>query len=360
MAVGPYPVKSGQKVFIMDPAVSASISNALGDGAAGNRNRAPKFAPDVYLRISHSLPAARDDLADIPDAYEFPLYKENTDSGTTMGIMLDIIAATATFGGNPASPRTVATPGSDDAKISPKRSQAPLFFGPESPYNGAIRVLRPEEHNLDGCEDHHPGLRYGYTISPQELFSNAGSAPKDSAHTPGEKNTFVAPEASVTFVKRGGCTFFRKLVAAKQAGFNGVIVWNSPQDETNESSTAGGPVNPSVGEFEREYADKELNDVAIVVISREDGAALDAMTRLAESKKAIQGESSDVVVEVFIDSPPLLAGDSSDDRVERATSEERFTAEHLEHVGPQTTAAGRPPPRILYINGLPLKNTVIV
>lgn len=341
LAVGPYPVRSGQKVIIKDPAVSASTSNALGEGAAGrSKNRAFKFAPDVYLRISHPLPA-RDDIADIPDAYNFPLYKESTESGTTMGIMLDIVAATAGFGGNPALSRRAA-PGSDDTNVSPT-SLGPLLFGPESPHNGAIRVLRTEERNLDGCEDHHPDLRYSGAISTQKLFT-AGSAPKDLAYTSSEKS---APEASVVFVKRGGCTFFRKLVVAKKAGFNGVIVWNS-QDDANGSPTHGGLVNPSVDESE--YVDEELHDVAIVVIGREDGTALDAMTRLAQSKRAIQGENSDVLMEVFIDPPPLLAGDSRDG----AISEEPSAADHVEDVDPQANS------HVLYINGLPLRNTIVV
>lgn len=355
MAVGPYPVRSGQKVFIKDPAVSPSKPNALGDGAARNiENRALKFAPDVYLRISHSLPADRG-FADLPDAYEFPLYKENTESGTTMGIMLDIVAATATFGGNPAVPRMVGTPGSDGPNISPQTLRPPLLFGPESPYNGAIRILRPEEHNLDGCEDHHPGLRYGSMIPPQEFFSGAGSNPTDTIHN--ERAAFNAPEASVVFVKRGGCTFLRKLVAAKAAGFNGVIAWNS-QDEAKESSTLGGLVNPSVDEFDRKYAERELNDAVIVVISREDGAALDAMTKLAQNKRTIQGENAEVVVEVFIDPPPLLAGDTNDG-AEQLVVEESTSVESTEDAGLQTEAI-KLPPRILYINGLALRNTILV
>jgi len=264
-----------------------------------------------------------------------------------MGIMLDIVAATATFGGNPAVPRVIATPGSDYANASPK---APLIFGPESPYNGAIRVLRSEEHNLDGCEDHHPGLRYGHTISPQEFFSSAGSTLQDSAHT------LNAPEASVVFVKRGGCTFLRKLVAAKNAGFNGVIVWNS-QDEASESSNLGGLVTPSIDEHDKGYAERELNDVAIVVIGREDGTALDAMTRLAQSKNTAQGENTGVVVEVFVDSPPLLAGDQGDG-LEPVAPEEPFPAEDIEDDA--HAEAMRPSPRILHINGLALRNTIVV
>jgi hypothetical protein len=264
-----------------------------------------------------------------------------------MGIMLDVVAATATFGGNPAVPRVIAPRGSDYANASRKKLQAPLIFGPESPHNGAIRVLRSEEHNLDGCEDHHPGLRYGYTISPQEFFSNAGSTLQDSAHT------LNAPEASIVFVKRGGCTFLRKLVAAKNAGFNGVIVWNS-QDEASESPTLGGLVTPSIDERDKEYAERELNDVAIVVIGREDGTALDAMTRLAQSKETAQGENADVVVEVFVDSPPLLAGDQGDG-LEPVASEEPFRAENIED-----DEARRPSPRILHINGLALRNTIVV
>jgi hypothetical protein len=118
-------------------------------------------------------------------------------------------------------------------------------------------------------------------------------------------------------------------------------------------------VNPSVDEDEMEYASRELSNVAIVVISQEDGTALDAMTKLAHSKKAMQIENADVVVEVFMKSPPLLAGDS-DDGVERLAVKEPFTTEHTQDVRPLGEPATQPSPRILYINGFPLRNTILV
>ena len=102
------------------------------------------------------------------------------------------------------------------------------------------------------------------------------------------------------------------------------------------------------------------NDVAVVVIGREDGTALDAMTRLAQSKRTAQGEDADVVMEVFVDSPPLLAGDTGDG-LEPVASEEPFPAENIEDIENDAEAeAKRPSPRILYINGLALGNTIVV
>jgi len=62
-------------------------------------------------------------------------------------------------------------------------------------------------------------------------------------------------------------------------------------------------------------------------------------------------------VEVFVDSPPLLAGDNGDG-LEAVASEEPLPAENIEDDA--QAEAGRPSPRILHINGLALRNTIVV
>lgn len=289
------------------------------------------------------------------DAFEFPLFKENKNGEPSVGIMMDVRAATAVFGGNPAVPRLSVSPRSNESNTSTKSTLKPLLFGPESPFNGAIHIIRPEDHNLQGCDDHHPGLRFHHMIPPDQFFSAPGAPPASPSP---EKRTFSVPDASVLLLQRGGCTFLRKLVVAKQAGFVGAIVWNT-QDEVNEVPTLGKLVNPSIDASDRAYAERKLTDVAIVVISREDGVAIDAMIQLAESKRS--SGSGDVVIEVFFDAPPLMADD--DIEMLETTEEGAFADEqsHVEEMIPPASE-GNPAssPRILYINGLALKNTILI
>lgn len=179
--VGPYPVRSGQRVFIKDPEVSPIESTGSRGGATTHqiptRSHNPGAdTPDVYLRFSHSLSGGEEELAALPDAYKFPIYKETKDGQPSVGIMVDALAATATFGGNPGVPRMQASPNTTPTDVNRKRKKV-LFFGPESPFNGAIHVVRPEDHNLEGCEDHHPGLRFNYMIPPQQFFAAPDDVP---------------------------------------------------------------------------------------------------------------------------------------------------------------------------------------
>ncbi|KAF8303421.1 hypothetical protein DL93DRAFT_448791 [Clavulina sp. PMI_390] len=321
-----------------------------------------------------------------------------------MAISFDLLAATASFGGNPGIPRMLASPGTSSKTISPKaRAQKPLQFGHESPLNGDIHLMLPEDHNLEGCEDHHPGLRAGYLISPDKFFSapSSSSADSPSQFTPPQARS--APEVSVLLLRRGGCTFLRKLAAAKAAGFAGAIVWNS-QNEGNESeyasSSTGGLINPSIDVEERAYADRELMDVCIVVVTREDGRSLERLVRWAETRSSTDEEEGrrrrDVVVEVFREPPPILFDhdvevidmDADLDMEIGVVVEEGHAeaADQAPKVPPTPKAGGaveglralqdllqeqqqkqQSPPtlshsahRILYINGLALRNTRLI
>lgn len=146
----------------------------------------------------------------------------------------------------------------------------------------------------------------------------------------------------------------RKLSAAKEVGFAGVVVWNSV-DEASEASTLGGLVNPSVDESDRAYAERELDDVAIVVIGREDGAIVDAMTSLAESQSG--SGSGAVLVEVFRNAPPLIFDDEEGMDGSEGVEE---VPQPVEEPTPQTSGEEQRPRRILYINGFALRNTLLV
>ncbi|KAG9092639.1 alpha mannosidase-like protein [Ceratobasidium sp. UAMH 11750] len=119
---------------------------------------------------------------------------------------------------------------------------------------------------------------------------------------------------AILVVNRGTCTFMEKLQRAKEAGAAGVIVISD-----NDSF-----INPSIDETEQESADAELADVALVVVTKTEGHKLSKMVEYAKNK------ATDLMVEVM--RQPLL-----EDEIEK---EEK--------------------PRLLYINGKALLNTVIM
>ena len=260
------------------------------------------------------------------------------------------MVATSTFGGNPAYPRlqsnNITTKPWFNTKPPPKK---PLMFGPESPYNGAIRVLRTEPHNLEGCDDHHPGLRFGHFPTMDEIRIQ-NQNPESS--TEDEGTEVSAAPASVLWVHRGGCSFLRKIVAAKEVGFDGVIVWNTVED-LDIVNAMGGLINPSIDEADRPYAEKELGDVAMVFIGLEDGKRVEEL---------LFGSQSDakVVVEVFPDPPPSPFDNEDVDwdllNAELGIEE----SDILESGPPEAVTDSDAPARILYVNGLAIRNALLV
>ncbi|KAG8727947.1 alpha mannosidase-like protein, partial [Ceratobasidium sp. 428] len=123
---------------------------------------------------------------------------------------------------------------------------------------------------------------------------------------------------TVLVVNRGSCTFMEKLQRAKEAGAAGVIV----------VSDNNGFINPSVDEAEQKLADSELADVALVVITKAEGR------KLSEMLESVEGKATNLMVEVV--RQPLL-----EDEIEKIEKEEEK-------------------PRLLYINGKALLNTVIM
>ncbi|KAG8747282.1 alpha mannosidase-like protein, partial [Ceratobasidium sp. 428] len=123
---------------------------------------------------------------------------------------------------------------------------------------------------------------------------------------------------AVLVVNRGSCTFMEKLQRAKEAGAAGVIV----------VSDNNGFINPNVDEAEQKLADSELADVALVVITKAEGR------KLSEMLESVEGKATNLMVEVI--RQPLL-----EDEIEKIEKEEEK-------------------PRLLYINGKALLNTVIM
>ncbi|KAL5640918.1 hypothetical protein ACGC1H_001409 [Rhizoctonia solani] len=123
-------------------------------------------------------------------------------------------------------------------------------------------------------------------------------------------------KGAIIVANRGTCTFMEKLARAKKAGAAGVIV----------ISDTDGLINPSIDKEEEDYVASELMDVALVVLTRRDAVKL---------LKAL---------EVSLDtSTPLRV------EVARQPSLEDEMAKEEEEK-----------PRLLYINGKALMNTVIM
>jgi len=334
--VGQHRVFTGQKVHINDPAIIA-LHFPSSKATAKVDLPVQSLTPDIRLvfsfvsrvpapgyisstdpgLLSSSNPAGLGQRT-FPPGSMSPIDKEpvtRNDDVVKMGV--ETVASTASFGGNPALPRTspTASPPPDP------QSQRPLLFGPESPLNGAIRVVRAAIENIDGCDDHAPDLRV-YPPIPND----GGS----------ERRSYAV---SVLFVRRGGCTFVRKLFAAKEAGFAGVIVWNDVSGGPEAvGADSGGLLNPTVDTREAEFAKRELSDVAIVVITKDSGVLVDTMLARAAASEG-EEDGRIVVVEVKIDD--IVAP-------RRGASE------------PQEPGGAEPRAHMLFINGLALLNTIMV
>lgn len=344
-------MKAGETVYIRDPNILAQLMKKSKPSGSEHQPTEPiarspyREPPDIFLRFTLTLPPFSDSesrqalISTLPsDFNDIPFYKR---SNGEVAFAVDAIASTATFGGNPSRRRNDDLNADASEGWSPIESQ-PLLFGPESHHNGKISLIRAESSNADGCEDHHPGLRFGYN-SETSLSSDSSQ---------GDNSKHKASPATVLFVRRGGCTFFHKLAYAKEAGFAGVIVWNA-QDEPNDR-TNGGLINPSAEPDEVVFAAKELNDVSVVVLAREDGQYVDAVISLAEAGRDLEVGSGEIMVEVFRDAPAGLVEDNTENTMpENAYVERERTLDEVVRDGEKTGD------RILYINGLALKNTIL-
>ncbi|KAG8762914.1 alpha mannosidase-like protein [Ceratobasidium sp. 423] len=124
-------------------------------------------------------------------------------------------------------------------------------------------------------------------------------------------------KGAVLVVKRGVCTFMEKLARAKKAGAAGAIV----------ISDTDGMINPSIDREEEDYAALELTDVALVALTQRGGTKL---------LKALE-TSLDVAAPLWVE---VSRQPSLEDEIAKEEEEEK--------------------PRLLYINGKALLNTVIM
>lgn len=140
----------------------------------------------------------------------------NTLDATTADDLVETFAGTAVFG------QSMWLSDAWDPRSDPSRPSMRLF-------HDRIRLIPPSVDIL-GCRD---------------------------AQYPSDQSNFIA------FVKRGKCTFFEKLLTAKQHGALGVVVWGSDQDGNQL-------IRPSAdGE-----AVQEVEDVGMVYITGEVGKHL--------------------------------------------------------------------------------------
>ncbi len=328
--VGQYRVLSGQRVYINDPLTLAAV---LGD--IPQKLNKQTHPPDVILSFS---------FAPIPRTYpqfdnrtQGPLSDPDRQAHSRLGFnanfVLDTIAATAGFGGNPVlPPEPPQKTGSEHERLS----MDPLLFSVDSPFNGAIRVVRSIPDNAYGCDDyppnvlHDPLAAHPYPKTADE--EGKGTSPPASSPSPppppsSSSSPHLAP--AVLFVRRGECTFLRKVITAKRANFAGVIVWN--EGEGSESGGGGKLVSPSVDKGEEEWARREVWDVSVVVVGKEDGEVLNEMLNVLEREDDDAGSSGwEVVVGVK----------------GKGNGGKQWNEYSL--------------PTQLYINGLALRNTILV
>jgi hypothetical protein len=143
-------------------------------------------------------------------------FTRTLDPGATADDLVETFAGTAVFG------QSMWLSDAWDPRSDPSRPSMRLF-------HDRLRLVQPSVDIL-GC--------------------------RESQYPPNQSN-FIA------FVKRGKCTFFEKLVTAKQHGALGVVVWGSNQDGNQliRPSAEGEPV-------------QEVEDVGMVYITGEMGKHL--------------------------------------------------------------------------------------
>ena len=126
-------------------------------------------------------------------------------------------------------------------------------------------------------------------------------------------------------VRRGDCTFLEKLFEAAVAGASGVVVIS---DEDHS-------ITPSANVEEIREVGDAINDVAIVVVNREDGELIASMLHTAETSGTGQ-----LMLAI---APPIQY--ASESGVDGGLSDE------------EARQKARDTNRILYLNGHPLVNT---
>ncbi|KAI0773849.1 alpha-mannosidase [Fomes fomentarius] len=195
--LGPHAVRTGQKIYVNDSRLILGPT----DGPKQARR-----SPEVSLRLYLD--------------YVDPMLQLQGPGMQDVITEINVVAATAMFGGDPAAPPSSS-------------GQPALRFG----HGDGVRVVRVPDNSL-GCSPY-----------PEALLDN---------------------EAVV--VKRGDCTFLEKLVIAQRAGASGVIVLGNEDNH----------INPSADKAELVAAGLQLDEVAIVVLRKADAELVAQMLDSAE------------------------------------------------------------------------------
>ena len=337
LEVGPYRVLGAQKVYISDPLTIAAVR---GVPQKLNRQTTP---PDAVLYFSFA-PSPRADL-EFDNSPQVPFSNPNLETHSrprfNESFVFDALAGTASFGGNPILPPE--PPPQETGSKDEVSSTPPLVFSADSPFNGAIRVVRSTSDNPYGCDDYPPNFlfdlfpsrSFSETAPNEEKATTPSSSPSLSSTasrslpSPSPSSSHLAP--AVLFVRRGRCPFLRKVVSAKNAHFAGVIVWNHAEGAQGMGSKV---INPVIDKGEEEWAKREVWDVSIVVVGKEDGEVIEDMLEVLEGGEGEEGNGWGLVVGV------KRVG-VLDEKENEGRTEDKL-------------------PSQLYINGLALRNTILV
>ncbi|KAI0649989.1 alpha-mannosidase [Trametes meyenii] len=253
--LGPYAVKTGQKIYFNDSSlVLAPVGGTPAQGATAPGPRVPEVELRLYLD------------------YVDPLLQLNGPGLHDVVTETVVVAATAMFAGDPVAPADGAT----------------LRFG----RGEGVRVVRFPDNPL-GCAP------YTKTL-----------------------------DGAAVVVSRGDCTFLEKLVLAQKAGGSGVLVLGDEEIH----------INPSAGAQELAAAGPEINEVAIVVLRRQDAEFVENMLDAVEQHGL--GEVK-LVLEPWDDGP--AKPNKPSETVKEADKARGRTLEDVQ--------------RVLYLNNHPLLNT---
>jgi ER degradation enhancer, mannosidase alpha-like 1 len=193
--------------------------------------------------------------------------------------------------------------------------------------------LRSTESRRSGSDSHELSVAAFTALFGRDLNSNHGKKPGRFGHTEGVRVVRHTNDAfgctsmektldgDVLLVQRGGCTFLKKLMHARDAGASGVVV-------ISDEDTS---MQPSAEEPELAVAG-ELDDVAMVVLTKSDGALVTAMMEVSGSQ-----EIGDLLVTVDL---------------ERISNANDWGQKHTSGMEKE-----RELDRLLYLNGHPLLNT---
>ena len=141
---------------------------------------------------------------------------------------------------------------------------------------------------------------------------------------------------AVVVVQRGTCTFLEKLVHAYRANARGVIVISDVET----------PINPTAERYEiDQFADVAFGDPVLLVVTKSAG---DVISRVMDTADA-QG-----LAEVYVALDLEVRAKRAD------TSEPVGNSERIDEQRTSGSSAREIQSKVLYLNGHPLLNTVLL